>query len=69
MQPEELKVGTKVVINERNPANKGRRGEVRYIAGSLYWLRFEEGAVDTTGFNNWMLDPAPAPVAAGRARR
>ncbi|HLF05097.1 MAG TPA: hypothetical protein VI855_07750 [Dehalococcoidia bacterium] len=69
MSPEELKVGTKVVVNGRNPSNQGRRGEVRYIAGSMYWLRFEDGATDTTGFNNWMLDPAPAAVGAGRGRR
>ncbi|MSQ06683.1 MAG: hypothetical protein EXR46_05755 [Dehalococcoidia bacterium] len=69
MEMQELKVGVKVVVNERNPANKGRRGEVRYIAGSMYWLRFEDGATDTTGFNNWMLDPAPATAGAGRARR
>lgn len=69
MKTEELKVGTKVVVNERNTSFKGKRGEVRYIGGSLYWLRMEDGSTDTTGFNNWMLDPAPAPATAGRARR
>jgi len=68
MNQEDIKIGTKVVVNGRNPTFQGKKGEVRYIAGSLYWLRFEDGQTDTTGFNNWMLDAAPA-AAAGRSRR
>ena len=69
MMPEELKVGTKVVVNGKHPKYEGHRGEVRYIAGGMYWLRMEDGATDTTGFNAWMLDPQPAAAVAGRARR
>jgi hypothetical protein len=69
MLPEELTIGTKVVVNGRNPTYQGKRGEVRYISGSLYWLRFEDGTSSAIGFNCWMLDPAPAMVGAGRGRR